>query len=298
MTNLLIKSLLVGAGLALAPMSAYGANTTQDPEITDVKIKLKGYVFGIKVIKADYQTQIGAHRYTVFSNLRTSGLGALLKKFNIWSLTRGHFDGADLKPETHLQQNMDKKHRRVEMRYGENAVDIDINPRLGSQGKPPASPEQRFQADDTLSAILNIMMRGYQTDDEICSGVVPVFDSKQHYNLRLKRAGTRKIKQRGYKGETIKCLAYYEPVSGFDPEDLPSQEEQSTPVILYLAQFPEYKFSIPVRMTYKISGFKAVIKVRDIQINKRPAAKFVDFGDDFKTQETNLYARNMIAVKK
>lgn len=306
MSGKILKTLFFGTSAILlahgsSAQDARPASTLQSQpqsQITDVKVLLKGYVFGIRVIKADYHSQIGEQDYTVFSNLRTSGLGALLKKFNIWALTRGRFVGTDLKPKTHLQQNMDKKHRRVEMKYGARAVTVEINPPLGSQGKPPASPKERFEANDTLSAILNIMMRGYKTSDEICTGRVPVFDSKQHYYLRLERKGTYKIKQKGYKGQTIKCLAYYEPISGYDPEDLPSNEEQSTPVVLYLAQFPEYKLAIPVRMSYKISAFKAVIKTRNIQIKTKPRSDFVDYGDDFSAQEKRLKDRHMIAASK
>ncbi len=234
-----------------------------------VRVKLKGYVLGIKMIRADYQAGFSDTEYTTLARLKTSGLAALLKKFKISASTTGKIVGNDLRPIQHIQQNHDKKNRRVEMNYGPNAVDISIIPRLGSQGKPPATPKQRFESDDAMTALLNIMMRGYKTADSPCTGLVPVFDSKQHYNLRLEPAGTKRIKQRGYKGDTIKCLVYYEPVSGFDPEDLPSEEEASTPINMYLAHFEQAGLYIPVRMTYKISGFKAVIKAREISITTK-----------------------------
>ena len=152
------------------------------------------------------------------------------------------------------------------MYYGKDKVKATYVPRLGSFGKPPATQEQIMASDDTLSAILNMMLQGHRTSEEPCSGTIPVFDSKQHYNLRLERDGTRKIKQRGYKGMTIRCKAYYIPVAGFDPEDLPSKEEQETPLKIYLAHFEDDGLYIPVKITYKISGFKAVIKARDITI--------------------------------
>ena len=42
--------------------------------------KLKGYVFGLRMIKASYTGWYDENRYTVYSDLKTSGLGALLKK--------------------------------------------------------------------------------------------------------------------------------------------------------------------------------------------------------------------------
>jgi len=42
--------------------------------------KLKGYVFGLRMIKASYTGWFDNNRYTVYTDLKTSGLGALLKK--------------------------------------------------------------------------------------------------------------------------------------------------------------------------------------------------------------------------
>jgi len=261
-----------------APLTAM-AQETQQPVMSNVQtnttvtidVKLKGYVFGISMIKAFYKGEVSGDSYAVRADIKTSGLGALLKKLRIWATTSGTIDGQypqlSLRPREHIQQNMDKKHRRVEMNYGADHVDVNIVPRLGSQGTPPASPQQRFESDDAVSAILNIMMRGHSTSATPCMGDVKVFDSKQHYILRMEHKGARRIKQKGYKGDTIRCYVYYIPVSGFDPEDLPSDEEGGTPITMYLANFEDAGLYIPVRMTYKISGFKAVIKARDIKVN-------------------------------
>ena len=238
-------------------------------ETTKLNVQLKGYVFGLKVMKANFAGTFTDDTYSLRADLYTSGLGAFLKKFQIWSTTSGYVQKTRLRPYAHIQQNMDKKHRRVEMKYAKDTVDISIVPRLGSQGKPPATPKQRFESDDTLTALLDMMMRGYKFTDKPCEGTIPVFDSKQHYLLRMERIGTKRIKQKGYKGNAVKCHVYYEAISGYDPEDLPSAEEAGTPITVYLAPFDEAGLYVPVRMTYKISVFKAVIKARNIQISKQ-----------------------------
>ena len=110
------------------------------------------------------------------------------------------------------------------------------------------------------------MMRGEKVDQPICSGGVRVFDSKQHYNLRMVQDGTKRLKHEGKKIETIRCLVYYEPISGFDPEDLPNTEEGGTPIKIYLKKYPEIGLYVPVRFTYKISSITAVIKLDEMQI--------------------------------
>ena len=238
-------------------------------DATQFKFSLKGYVFGLRMIRANYTGWFDNSRYTAYADLQTSGLGALLKKLEIWAVSSGtHSAQNGVRPDFHIQQNLDKKNRRVEMNYdnGAKRVDVDILPPLGSQGIPAATPAERFAAHDTVSAIMAIMMQKKYNDGEICNAIVPVFDSKQHYNLRMERVGTRKVKFNGKKADTIRCHTYYEPVSGFDPEDLPDNEESATPVNIYLSYQPELDLYVPVRFTYKISAITAVIKVTDMEI--------------------------------
>lgn len=237
-------------------------------QATEFDFKLKGYVFGLRMIKANYTGWFDDDTYAVYTDLKTSGLGALLKKLEIWAVTTGSYTKNGLTPDFHIQQNMDKKNRRVEMNYNNNRgyIHVAIQPPLGSQGVPAATPAERYSADDTISAVLNLMMRGQRIDGPVCSGGVRVFDSKQHYNLRMERAGTKRLKFNGDKVETIRCQIYYEPISGFDPEDLPDVEEGSTPIQVYMKEFPELGLYVPVRFTYKISSIKAVIKLDEMVI--------------------------------
>jgi len=248
---------------------------------THFSFDLKGYVFGLRMINASYEGAMEDGDYTVRSYLKTAGLGALLKKLKIWAITDGRYDRSGLYPLSHTQQNLDKKSRRVEMGYDYDArrVDVAINPRIGSQGVPPATPKERFEANDTLSTIMNLMMRQSQgheghIDSPVCSGDVKVFDSKQHYALRMIKGKPGRKKFLGKKTDTLKCYVYYVPISGFDPEDLPSQKEASTPVTVHMVKSPELDMYIPIRFSYKISGFKAVIKVTDMRVNGREKANY------------------------
>ena len=101
------------------------------------------------------------------------------------------------------------------------------------------------------------------------SGTVRVFDSKQHYGLRMIRDGMKRLKFDGEKVETIRCLVYYEPISGFDPEDLPDSEEGGTPIKVYMKKVDDLGLYVPIRFTYRISSIKAVIKLDKMTINSR-----------------------------
>ena len=276
-----IICLSLGLSLGLLSLGTPIASAAQQSEVqngtlveiattgsTKINAKLKGYVFGLRIAKVNVTGTLTDDTYAVRADLFTSGVGAFLKKFQIWATTTGRISDDRLRPIQHIQQNIDKKNRRVEMNYSANDLDISIVPRLGSQGKPPATKKQRFESDDVLTAVLNMAMRGFKFTDEPCTGSVPVFDSKQHYLLRMELAGSKKIKQKGFKGETIRCKVYYVPVSGFDPEDLPSEEEVSAPVVIYLTKNEAVGLYIPVKMTYKISFFHAVVKLRELNITQ------------------------------
>ena len=241
--------------------------TPPSPQATQFGFKLKGYVFGIKMITAHYNGYTDGQDYAAYTDIKTSGLGALLKKMEIWAVSKGKFTAQGLTPEFHVQQNMDGKERRVEMNYDNlaNSVDVNIRPTLGSQGVPPASPAERYSADDTISAILSLMMQGQRTDTPFCEGAIRVFDSKQHYNLRMERSGTGKERFGGEKIITQVCDVYYEPINGFDPEDLPDNEEGGTPMRIEFTARPDLGLYIPLKFSYKISSIKAVIKLDEMQ---------------------------------
>jgi len=238
------------------------------PEATQFKFKLKGYVLGLRMIRADYYGYTDNGRYALYSNARTSGLAAFLKQMRIWGVTQGRYDASGMRPDFQVQQNVNKKNRRIEMEYDNVAkrVNVIANPRIGSQGVPPASEDERYAADDVLSVILKLLMTGQAIDGEPCTGKAPVFDNKQHYNLRMENTGIIRFKKDGFKGDVLTCNIYYEPVNGFDPEDLPSEEEAQTPVKIYLSFNEEYGVYVPIRATYKISGFKAVLKMSEFEI--------------------------------
>ena len=81
----------------------------------------------------------------------------------------------------------------------------------------------------------------------------------------MERDGTGKERLNGQKIETQICLIYYEPINGFDPEDLPDDEEASTPIKAEFAAIPEVELYVPLKFSYKISAIKAVIKLDDMQ---------------------------------
>jgi len=237
---------------------------------TAFDIELKGSVFGIKLMKARFKGMVGKDRYNVYSDMKTSGIAAILKKQRLWSWTEGRYNETDLKPTLHIQQNMNKKSRRIKhvYNYKDEILTQKIHPPHGSKGHPPATKEQAFWSDDVNSALLKIVMMEHRIDGDVCKDSIKVFDGKQHYELLFKKLANEDVKFDGKYYPGVKCQAWVNPISGFDPEDLPSTEEKAKPVTFYMISRPEFGTYMPVKFTYKISGFSATVKVAKAEIKK------------------------------
>ena len=74
------------------------------------------------------------------------------------------------------------------------------------------------------------------------------------------------FRTRAWRGEAIRCHAFYEPIAGYDPEDMPSESDIAEPVVLWLAPFNGGGIHLPVRIRTD-SGFGAItIEARSISV--------------------------------
>ncbi|MBC6403619.1 MAG: DUF3108 domain-containing protein [Hyphomonadaceae bacterium] len=246
---------------ALSPLAARQGQTA-------INVDYSCYLFGLKIVSSQFRVWYDDDSYEVFTRTRSAGLGALATKLNTWSMSEGRYDENGMYPISVIQQNTDKKNRRVNMDYDYTARDVDvvIIPRNGSQGIPPTPGEEKFEADDVLSAMLNLAMRGHALNTDFCTGGIKVFDSKQHYRLRMDRQESKTVTFDGVDYDGYRCHIYYEPINGFDPEDLPDAEQVETPLKLDVINREDLGLYVPVRFTYKISAFSAVIKAKGIEV--------------------------------
>ena len=254
------QEILVDTQPAIAPAPA----ARKDTRFT---VAYKGSLFLIPLGKLTVTGNINSVGYAMRADMDTAGLGRIAKEQGLWSTSLGYYSPQGMRPTEHIIQKLNKKARRVTLRYdSQNNPTATINPRFGSMGVPPASAEERREAVDAMSGIMQLMMTGHVFGDRPCVGSVKIFDGKQRYNLRLEADGNKSIRQKSYKGESVRCNVYMQTVSGYDPEDLLSAEEAATPLQVYLANFEEAGLYIPVRFDYKVSGIKVNIKATSIDI--------------------------------
>lgn len=262
-------SMLTASVIALAVSSVSSARDSVDapPAVPmNINISYSGSVIIFRVANIQLSGQIGNENYGATARFTTAGLAALFSDADIEAGISGYSDGG-LRPWRYEHLNHSSGSGRiVGIDFPEGIATPDVVPPFGSMGEPPANEAQRNGAVDPVSAILRLGLRQSSEPGELCSGRIPVFDGKARYDLRLEVAGANDIRTRAWRGEAVRCHAYYEPVAGYDPEDMPSESDIADPVVLWLAPFNGGGIHLPVRIRTN-SGFGAVtIEARSISV--------------------------------
>ncbi|WP_421787890.1 DUF3108 domain-containing protein [Hyphobacterium sp.] len=241
------------------------ANVSAPPPLS-INVSYSGSVIIFRVANITLSGQIADDTYGATARFTTAGLAALFSDADIEAGITGYADGA-LRPWRYAHFNHSSgSGRTVGINFPEGVATADVVPPFGSMGEPPASEAERDGAVDPISALLRLGLRQSSDVGELCSGRIPVFDGKARYDLRLQVAGANDIRTRAWRGEATRCHAFYEPIAGYDPEDLPTESDIAEPVVLWLAPFADGTIHLPVRIRTN-SGFGAItIEARSIAV--------------------------------
>jgi len=220
-----------------------------------------------RVGRIDVTAEVANGRYQADAHVEAAGLAALFTDFEIDSEVEGRLDGTAPRPDRygHVERTGEKV-RTVEVGFETGVAQPNAEPPFSSWGQPPASEADRTGTIDPMTAVLFLSQSLAETQGEPCTGSLPVFDGKQRYNLNLTARGTEEIRTRGWRGEALVCDAYYEPISGYDPEDWPEPGETRHPLRLWIAPVGDGAAFIPVR-AHTRAGFGGVtIEAREITL--------------------------------
>ncbi len=225
-------------------------------------VEYAGSVLFLNVADIVINARITESDYSATASFKTAGLAAWFDDTDIEASTVGYVNGSGLEPwrYQHLNRASDKG-RIVGIDFAEGMAVPDVNPPFGSMGEPPATDAERQGALDPITVLLNVALaRSFETEGETCNGRMPVFDGKSRYDLRFVNVGMDEVRTRAYRGEAIRCQAFLEPISGYDPGDRPTEEEIARPITMWLA--PIDGAHVPVR-------FRANTAIGNISIQAR-----------------------------
>ena len=267
--------MLVGAGLAglaafvLVTAPAAGDDAAGSPALADETVRVRadyaGSVWNIRVGRIAFDASLSGEDYTASTHIEAAGLAALFADFEIEANARGRRLETGWRPlrYAHVERNEDKV-RTVDVRFPRRVAMPVAEPDFSSWGDPPASESDRAGALDPVTAVFSLAEAYAELSPAAaCSGRMPVFDGKQRYDLRLVDGGRDRIRTRAWRGEAHVCHAYYEPISGYDPEDWPTERELRRPLTFWIAPLADGRVYLPVRAATR-AGFGVRVEALDI----------------------------------
>lgn len=261
-------AVLAGLVLALAPAAADDGVDAVSAASSDLRLTARyaGSVLALRVGAIEVEAAIGETGYAARTHVEAAGLAAFFTDFEIDAEVAGEASDEGWRPirYAHVERNGDKV-RRVEVGFESGRAESAVTPPFGSWGVPPASAEDREGVIDPVSAVFFLAEAFAARGAQGCAGRLPVFDGKQRYDLRLEARGESRVRTRAWRGRARVCDAYYEPVSGYDPEDYPSEREMRRPLTLWLAPFRDGAVWVPVRARTR-AGFGVTVEALEIRV--------------------------------
>ena len=169
--------------------------------------------------RASFDVSLDGDTYSMTSHVKTTGIADIFVDYDMRLASSGYVQSDGLQTYNYISQNHDgKKNRRVEMIYGASDVDMVATPAFGNLGFPPATPEQKLEALDPITALINASFQPREADAP-CGGPITTFDGKQLTRLNLTYVRDTNIRTKAWRGEGIECHVQMERVAGYKEGD-------------------------------------------------------------------------------
>jgi len=277
-TLTMLAALIVSVAPAAQAADDLAPGPSLATQATDgIRVLYNGYFLGFRVMKADVRATLDGDSYQSEAVFRTAGLAGMFKDSRIEASVNGEVNGHGIEPGHYEHRNLaSSKNRLIQIDFTPDDVVPTITPPFGSMGQPPATHDERMGTFDPVSAFLTISLEG---GDAPCERTVPVFDSKQRYDLRLEPVAFERIDVRGFDGEGWHCNVYYDPVSGFDPEDLADPEDYARPMQIWLADLGDGRWA-PVRVRARVSGVPVSVEAKRVELSDSDQRRRAESDDD------------------
>ncbi|MEO0466936.1 MAG: DUF3108 domain-containing protein [Pseudomonadota bacterium] len=224
-----------------SPMIAVEAG---QPMRVTYELKASAWVFILPITgKAGFTADLHPDSYRITSSVRTTGLADILVDYNLALSATGYTSEEGLSTYAYISQNRDgKKNRRVELTYGADDVAMTATPAFGNLGDPAATPEQKIDALDPISALINFGLEPRTDADKPCGGPIKIFDGRQLSWLHLTYAGMTDVRSDAWRGEALECHVVLEKVAGFNDDNEEEKKETMAgidgPLKMFLAPLP------------------------------------------------------------
>ncbi|MEM6627715.1 MAG: DUF3108 domain-containing protein [Pseudomonadota bacterium] len=202
--------------------------------------------------RASFQAELKPDTYLIRTRARTAGIAAWFSDYSSWLDASGYVTADGLKPQLYKANDDDgKKNRKVTVEHQDEDVRVEIIPEFGDLGDPAATLEQKLEAMDPLSALMNLALGPDATEDDPCRGTARVFDGKQRYNLHLSLRFHGDFQEGAWNGPAYFCKVEYEQVAGFKKktdEELARERADLKWLVMVLADMGPGEARVPVKI--------------------------------------------------
>ncbi len=172
-----------------------------------------------RTASASYTADLSPTRYRIAMNSRAEGMVDWFVDSSTAMVAIGWVTPYGLRTQrfdSSVQNG--SKNRRILMDYTPNEVVTSVSPKFGDWGFPATTNQQKLEAVDPLTALMNIALRVGATPSNPCGGPMRIFDGKERYDIRLKYVQRLNWNSGVYKGPALKCDAEYVEIAGYDPK--------------------------------------------------------------------------------
>ena len=199
---------------APSPLSTIKAG---EPMRLTYEVKASAWALFIPITgKANFRMDMRPDTYAIRGKVKTTGLADILVNYDMELAASGYVRDDHLQTYAYVSQNNDgKKNRRVEMTYGSSDVAMTAKPAFGNLGEPPATPAQKLDALDPLTAFLGHGFVPREAGEDPCGGPMKIFDGRQLTWLSFENHGMKNVKTDGYRGEAYECHVTMDKVAGY-----------------------------------------------------------------------------------
>ena len=207
----------------------------------------------LAVLSMELTSRIGDDRYEATSVLQTEGLIGKVFPWRSNAESHGRREGGVLRPEWHRSDGTYRSERRtVAIDYpADGPMRVIVTPRPEKQRDVVPEELQEATVDPLTASLLTV-----GTD---CRGVVPVFDGRRRYDLRLTEQPAAAVPREAdevYTGTARRCLATVEARAGQWRDD-PRKSDKPTTLEFWIASPREGVPPIPVYL--ELSGARGTL---------------------------------------
>jgi hypothetical protein len=207
----------------------------------------------LSVLSMELTSRVGDDRYEATSVLQTKGLIGKVFPWRSNAESHGRRKGGALRPDWHRSDGTYRSERRTV------AIDYPEDAPLRVVVTPQPEKQRDVVPEDLQQATVDPLTASLMTVGTECRGVVPVFDGRRRYDLRLAEQAPAAVPRDAdeiYAGTARRCLATVEARAGVWRDD-PRKSDKPTTLEFWIASPREGVPQIPVYL--ELSGARGTL---------------------------------------